>query len=155
MFQIRPMTYHDASVISHWTYPDEFRIYSFEPSEELMAELLDGSYAACFNESKELVGYFCYGRSAQIPTVENFNYSDDYLDIGLGLRPDLCGLGLGKDFLLCGMDYANRTFQTKKLRLSVAGFNRRAISVYLTCGFRPLCAVTLKTNQMPFQIMIR
>ena len=55
MFQIRPMTYHDASVISHWTYPDEFRIYSFEPSEELMAELLDGSYAACFNESKELV----------------------------------------------------------------------------------------------------
>lgn len=155
MFQIRPMTDIFAQDISNWKSPNEYHIYSFEPSEELNQELLGGDYVACVNEQEQLVGYFCYGQSAQIPTVENFIYSADRLDIGLGLRPDLCGKGLGRKFLRCGIAYASAHYHASSLRLSVAAFNRRAISVYEACGFQTVGSVTLKTNAMPFQIMIR
>lgn len=43
-YQILPMTEEYAKQISHWTYEGEYSIYSFQPDEETLAELLDGSY---------------------------------------------------------------------------------------------------------------
>ena len=42
-----------------------------------------------------VLGHVSYGPDGRIPTVENYPYSEDCLDMGLGLRPDLCGRGLG------------------------------------------------------------
>jgi RimJ/RimL family protein N-acetyltransferase len=53
----------------------------------------------------------------------------------LGLKPNLCGKGLGLSFIKFGMDYAEKFLQTKCLRLSVAAFNERAIKVYVKVGF--------------------
>lgn len=60
------MTEEYAKQISRWTYEGEYSIYSFQPDEETLAELLDGSYFAC-TFGQELVGYFCFGASATIP----------------------------------------------------------------------------------------
>lgn len=59
------------------------------------------------------------------------------LDIGLGLRPDLTGAGKGLAFLQAGMKFAQRTYDAKRFRLSVAAFNLRAIAVYKKAGFLP------------------
>ncbi|HEY6285153.1 MAG TPA: GNAT family N-acetyltransferase [Ktedonobacteraceae bacterium] len=48
------------------------------------------SYYSVFNEENELVGFFVFKRDNQ--TVE----------VGLGLRPDLTGKGLGRAFLNAG-----------------------------------------------------
>ena len=95
-YQILPMTEEYAKQISHWTYEGEYSIYSFQPDEETLAELLDGSYFAC-TFGQELVGYFCFGASATIPTVPGSVSlpQGDFLDFGLGMRPDLCGQGRG------------------------------------------------------------
>ena len=65
-----------------------------------------------------------------------FEQKGDALEIGLGLRPDLTGRGLGLGFLLAGIDFGRRRFGLSRLILNVAAFNERAIKVYEEAGFR-------------------
>ena len=78
---------------------------------------------------------FSYGLDAQIPTVEEHVYGPGYLDIGLGLRPALCGQGLGAGLCRMGLEFGRQRFGAERFRLSVAAFNKRAVKVYLRCGF--------------------
>ena len=57
------------------------------------------------------------------------------LEIGLGLRPDLTGRGLGAAFLAAGLDFARERFAPDRFTLAVATFNERAITVYKRAGF--------------------
>jgi len=65
-----------------------------------------------------------------------FEQKGDALEVGLGLRPDLTGRGLGLDFLLAGIDFGRRRFGLSRVILNVAAFNERAIKVYERAGFR-------------------
>jgi len=146
------MTNEFAQQISQWKYDG---VYSFYDSDESdIAGLLDGTHYACTNADGELVGYFCYGNGARIPTLEENVYDDCFLDIGLGLRPDLCGKGYGLAFFLKGIDHAQTRYNTKNIRLSVAAFNARAIKLYSKAGFYVECEVTHKFSNNKFLIMI-
>jgi len=133
MKNIIPMTENYAKQISNWKYDGEYSFY--DQKEEYIEEYLDGSHHACINEDGELIGYFLFGKNAQIPTVENYVYDGDFLDIGLGLAPNLCGKQMGLSFFNSGLDFARKTFGTTHFRLSVAVFNERAIKVYKKAGF--------------------
>jgi RimJ/RimL family protein N-acetyltransferase len=65
-----------------------------------------------------------------------FEVKGDALEIGLGMRPDLTGLGLGLEFLQAGIDFGRRRFRPTRVILNVAAFNKRAIKVYERAGFR-------------------
>jgi len=65
-----------------------------------------------------------------------FEQKGDALEIGLGLRPDLTGRGLGLEFLLAGIEFGRRRFGLPGVILNVAAFNERAIKVYERAGFR-------------------
>jgi len=62
-------------------------------------------------------------------------YDDVFLDIGLGLRPEMCGKNMGLSFLCKGLDFAREFYKTSNFRLTVAAFNQRAIKVYQRAGF--------------------
>jgi len=68
------------------------------------------------------------------------------LEIGLGLHPERTGQGLGKRFLEAGLAYSRRRFAPKQFTLSVASFNRRAITVYERTGFAPVRIYTHRTK---------
>lgn len=130
---IVPMTKDYARLISLWRYDD---IYSFYDHEEKNIDgYMDGTHFACTNAFGELVGYYCFGEDARIPIVEENIYDDGFLDMGLGLKPDLCGKNYGLSFLNNGLDYARKFFNAQCFRLSVATFNERAIKVYKKAGF--------------------
>jgi ribosomal-protein-alanine N-acetyltransferase len=76
------------------------------------------------DEAGDLVGHF------------SFKPKDERMvEIGLGLRPDLTGRGLGSSFLAAGLDFARQRFAPERFVLSVATFNERAIKVYERAGF--------------------
>lgn len=146
------MTEEYACFISSWKYDG---IYSFyDHNENGIADFMDGTHFACLDENDKLIGYFCFGADARIPTVENYIYTEDFLDIGLGLKPDLCGKGLGLAFINKGLDFAQKHFNITKFRLSVAVFNERAINVYLKAGFSIKCEVTNSYHKNKFVIMV-
>ncbi|WP_459501675.1 GNAT family N-acetyltransferase [Bacillus sp. C1] len=134
---IHKLTEEEAKEINTWQYERPYSLYSFSGSEEVIEELLDGTYYGCCNEHGKLIGYFCFGENAQVPggREAKLYVGEDTIDIGLGMKPDLTGKGLGRTFFRVGMQFMEEKLQPKKIRLSVAGFNRRAIALYEKIGF--------------------
>lgn len=154
---IHPMLNKYDYEILHWKYEGVYAFYNRTGEIQLPdkpEEIIENSFVA-LNETGELIGHFHFGSAGRIPTVENFNYTDEYLDMGLGMRPDVCGLGMGADFIKQGTEFAEQKYNMKKLRLSVAVFNERAIKAYKKAGFVKICEVTNAYFMNRFWIMIK
>ncbi len=139
----------DAREVRTWHYAEPYAIYSMgADAEDDPSELLDrrSPYYAVCDETGVLVGYFCYGTSAQVWQYETPGlYSEDAtIDIGLGMRPDLTGKGLGLAWVKAGLDFARENFQPRTFRLVVLTFNERAIRVYERAGFARVRVFTHK-----------
>jgi ribosomal-protein-alanine N-acetyltransferase len=128
-FHFTQLSQEDAEAIAEWRYPEPFAFYDWCADVDDLRELLDPSlrgeaYWAVKDDAGELVGHFSFKPKDQV-TVE----------IGLGLRPDLTGRGLGGSFLAAGLEFARGQFAPERFVLSVATFNQRAIKVYERAGF--------------------
>jgi len=79
------------------------------------------------------------------------------IEIGLAMRPDLTGRGLGLSFVEAGLDFARDRYAPTRFTLDVATFNVRAQRVYERAGFRPLDTFTrrFKGKQCEFLAMSR
>lgn len=133
------MTEVAAHAIGSWRYEPPYSFYNpaAEALDEVLAEMLDGSYYAVLDDRGGLAGFVAFGATAQVPGGHTHGaYRDDALDIGLGMRPDLTGRGLGREFLRACIDFAWERYSPPMLRLSVAIFNKRAITVYERAGFQ-------------------
>jgi ribosomal-protein-alanine N-acetyltransferase len=124
-----PMNDEEARAVVSWRYETPYDFYDMandpEGPEELLGppERREGYYAV--RSDGELVGFFSFGPGGQLPS---FDYADDgSLDIGLGLRPDLTGKGLGLESLLGGLEFGRRHF-------TPAGFRRVTVFTHHTNG---------------------
>jgi len=130
----------DAQAIMTWHYEEPYAIYNMDSDLEDTAEMLDRRsphYAVC-DEQGELIGFFSFGTSAQPwDTNEPGLYAENkIIDVGLGMRPDLTGKGLGLAFVNAGLAFAREQFVPEHFRLFVLTFNERAIRVYEQAGFQ-------------------
>lgn len=132
------MNYEEARHISQWKYEDPYSIYSMDGSEECINELLNEFYYSALDENGQIVGYYCFGESAQVPAGNQFGAYDDnnVTDIGLGMCPEFCGQGAGSEFLSEGIRFAKENLNANRFRLTVANFNKRAIKAYKSGGFK-------------------
>ncbi|MCA0989883.1 GNAT family N-acetyltransferase [Pseudalkalibacillus hwajinpoensis] len=135
MMIIEPMTEDTAKKIQTWQYDEPYSLYNLNGDSEVLSELLNGSYFLV-TENNKLIGYFCFGKSAQVPAGYKENaYADSFLDFGLGLHPMYTGNGKGLRFVQAGLAYAYEKYSGKSVRLTVASFNKRAKIVYERAGF--------------------
>lgn len=148
-WRIVPMTAEYAREMSLWKYGGEYSFYDRNGETDYP----EGEAFACLDETGKLAGHFHFGEDARIPTLEENVYAPGYLDIGLGLRPDLCGQGLGEEFLKLGLAFGKAQFSARRFRLSVACFNLRAVKVYERCGFAVDRKVTNSYFKNQFYIM--
>jgi len=135
-YRFSPMIEGDARAIVGWRYEKPYDVYNARPDElgGTLRTFLDprNAYYA-IRLSGELVGFCCYGPDARVGGGEYGG--DDVLDVGLGLRPDLTGRGLGPGFVAAILDVAAKEHHPAGFRLTVASFNQRAIRVYERLGF--------------------
>ncbi|MGM0885080.1 MAG: GNAT family N-acetyltransferase [Bacillota bacterium] len=134
MLYIDKMSADIAIDILGWTYDEPYEFYNNEPTTEAICEMLADSYFAVFENDKGLVGFFCVGSSAQVPN-DLYTYSPNFIDIGIGMRPDLTGQGYGTSFFTVVLSYIDKAFGYSPKRLTVAKFNHRAINLYEKFGF--------------------
>ena len=134
-FKIVDMNYYCKYQIIRWKYNKPYDVYNFPNIILNQDVVINDKYFAVINENFELVGYYCIDEEARVITNESERfYSRDFLDMGLGLRPDLTGLGLGLEFVNFGVKFLKHEYN-KRIRLTVACFNKRAIKVYKRAGF--------------------
>lgn len=128
----RPLTQiHALEIANEWKYDDIYSFYDMtadvEDHEEFIDEdLRDQNDHYEVLENNGLFGFFC---------VIQANTS---IEIGLGMRPDICGKGKGKQFVKQIIDFVEHNYKFDKLIMNVATFNQRAIKVYHSCGFKDL-----------------
>lgn len=122
-----------AQAITLWRYEPPFSLYDLQSGDENM--LMDPSlhYHAVLDATDQLVGFACFGEDAQ---VHGAHYEPDALDIGFSMAPERTSRGEGAAFITAIIDFAEAKLGADALRLSVATFNHRAISVYRRLGFR-------------------
>ena len=128
-YLFRQMEDAEATLISGWHYEPPYDFYDATSDPDDLQELLDPKrrkdvYFSVFDEGGILVGFFQFEREGT------------RVDVGLGMRPDLTGQGLGIGYLLAGLEFARRRFSPDSFTLAVATFNQRAILVYERAGFR-------------------
>jgi len=129
----------DVRAIQVWRYEEPYNIYNWEAEDDI-SEMLDrrNPHYAVKDEQDELIGFFAYGSSAQVwNSSEPYLYNENNaITVGLGMRPDLTGKGLGLAFVNAGLDFAREHFKPDYFRLFVLTFNERAIRVYERAGFQ-------------------
>ncbi len=106
-------------------------------------------YHSVYDEDGDLAGYFCFGEDARVPAGRQLGVyeREPALDIGLGMRPDLAGRGLGAEFVRAGLRFAKEAYSPAAFRLTVAASNLRAISVYERVGFEAVEAFGARTPE--------
>ena len=129
-FVIRPMTAADAHSIATWRYPGEYSFYDADADPDDLAELLDpAEWGRRYFAADELAGPTLAG-------VLVVKLTGPVAEIGLGLRPDLTGRGLGESYLRACLHFASAALGAQSYTLAVAAFNRRAITLYERAGFQ-------------------
>jgi len=139
-FRFRPLTQADAEAIAAWHYSEPYAFYDWTADPADLTELLDpaaraDAYSAVEDAAGELIGHFSFKPCGPGTIV-----------IGLGLRPDHTGRGLGGAFLQAGIEHAQLRYQPQELSLAVATFNERAITVYERTGFTAVRTYMHHTN---------
>jgi len=149
----KEMTADFADQVIKWKYADEYSIYNHDSS--FITEYSDGMHFAFVDDEHNLLGYMCFGFAAQVPTDELNVYSDDCLDIGLHIKPDLNGKGLGGKFLKTCIEFADSHFNRPNLTTTIAKFNTRAQTLCKNAGFYESGAVHHKITGKEFVILKR
>lgn len=134
----RPLRSSEARTILNWRYSPPYDSYNDTSSgPELDAAASDmaqasSGYFALHNAAGELEGFCCVGQEARVPGGD---YSREALDIGVGMRPDLTGQGLGDAFMQAVLAFLVERYQPRRLRATVALFNERAQALCRSLGF--------------------
>ncbi|MEG0165146.1 GNAT family N-acetyltransferase [Anaerorhabdus sp.] len=129
VFVFEKLTQRNALIIAdEWKYDGDYAFYDISADIEDYNEFINeeqrnkNDMFQVFLEG-ELVGFFCLMRN------------DNEIEIGLGLKPSLCGKGLGKVFITEIEAFLMPRYKYDTLVMNVAKFNERAIKSYFSCGY--------------------
>ena len=150
----RPADKKSAPEFVKWQYEPPYDVYNC-PLEEVEKAIQyntdpENNVYAMFNQDGKLIGYCSYGKDAQVPGGD---YSEDALDIGLMIKPELTGQGLGTILAGGTIQDGIDKYAPAKLRVTIAAFNKRAIRTWEKIGFQHIQTFKRDGDGMEFIIM--
>lgn len=120
-----------ARQITEWNYEGEYSDYNL-PSYE---ECKNKKYGITREDRKD--NYIVYTINDEVVFYSNMKEMDNNkLYIGVGLKPEYCGKGLGNFFLNDSIIEMKKRYPERILFLEVRSWNKRAIKSYEKIGFK-------------------
>jgi RimJ/RimL family protein N-acetyltransferase len=117
-----------AREVESWHYEPPYDFYDRASHPNDAAEMRDPARREQFRA--------VLGDDGRLDAFWYFKPDEESVEVGLGLRPDLTGRGLGESFLLAQLEYARERWRPERFRLFVTVWNQRAIRLYERLGFR-------------------
>jgi ribosomal-protein-alanine N-acetyltransferase len=152
----RPADEKSAREFVKWKYEPPYDVYNCRPGEMDKAIRYnidpENNVYAMFSQDGKLIGYCSYGKDAQVPGGD---YSEEALDIGLMIKPELTGQGMGAAFVGEIIRNGVGRYAPKKLRVTIAAFNKRAIHIWEKIGFCHTQTFKRSNDGMEFLIMTK
>ncbi len=146
----------DAREMLAWRYLPPYDFYNMvildNEIDAHIAFYIDrkNGYYSIYNEQGDFTAFCNFGFDAQ---VFGGDYSQDALDIGMGLRPNLTGNGQGKLFASNTLAFAKQLFRPNQYRVTVAEFNRRALHLWQALGFSEIHRFANQSSGLYFRIL--
>lgn len=128
---VRPLRRQDAEAITSWRYEGPWSAYDPRPADPLLSA--EAGYQAVVDDAGTLVGFVCTGQEARVPGLAE---QDGIVDVGVGMRPDLVGRGLGSAFGAVVLGHIRDTCGDRPLRAAVQSWNERSLRLARGLGFR-------------------
>ncbi|WP_246070736.1 GNAT family N-acetyltransferase [Paenibacillus kobensis] len=130
-FRFVPMSREQAAELCGWRYEPPFGLYGWSDWSRMESEgiefgdsaIRERQYTAAVDDEGRMIGF------AQLFPILGVTR------LGLGLRPDLCGHGLGPAFARAAAEEALRRASGDAVDLEVLTWNTRAIRAYEKAGF--------------------
>ncbi|MFP6805899.1 MAG: GNAT family N-acetyltransferase [Pseudomonadales bacterium] len=146
-----------AREILTWRYPAPYDFYNPPlrmPLDDYVREFTNPAYCfhAVLSPEQTFVGFCSYGIDGQVPGGD---YEQEALDIGLGMKPELTGNGLGKAFFEAILNFSILRFEPDLVRLTVADFNQRAVRLYRGFGFESRESFVDAGSNIPYTVLIK
>lgn len=126
--KVEPWSETYAEEVAAWRYDAPWDFYDLASEPADAAAMRDPARSAQFRA--------LLGESGRVEAFWYFDWHATVVEVGIGLRPDLTGHGLGESFLRAQLEYASSRWQPTTFRLFVAAWNERAIALYQRLGFR-------------------
>ena len=153
-FTVTAMTDAAARAILQWRYAEPYALYNMgsdNPDEDVRSFLeVCHDYHTIYDATGVLSGFCCFGREAQVPGGD---YTEEALDVGLGMRPDLTGQGLGSAVLAAILEFAYNEIRPARLRATIATFNLRSQRIFAKAGFLP-AQTFLSRSESPLEFVV-
>ncbi|MFR3072563.1 MAG: GNAT family N-acetyltransferase [Paeniclostridium sp.] len=120
-----------AKEITTWRYEGEYEIYNLPSWDEIINKQISlckkekrKNFIGYLNEEKNLIGFV------------NLVDEGDSVFLGIGVKPEYCGVGIGKQIIKMALDECSKRYESKPIILEVRSWNKRAIKCYESQGFK-------------------
>ena len=136
-FSIRAFSETDADAVASWRYEPPYDVYDVRADGSLDEEMRDpvrwgtSWFAVDDAATGELAGFLELVASES----DSATGTQIEVEVGLGLRPDLTGRGLGVSFVDAALEFSCERWSPRMFALDVFPWNERAIRTYERAGF--------------------
>jgi RimJ/RimL family protein N-acetyltransferase len=126
--RIRAMSPDDAREVATWRYAGPWSVYDGQPDD---GEPDTAGYWAVVDGDDVLVGFYCTGVEARVPGLSE---QPGTVDVGVGMRPDLVGVGNGRRFAEAVMAHCRDRTEAVLARAVVKEWNERSVRLAAGMG---------------------
>jgi RimJ/RimL family protein N-acetyltransferase len=145
---VRPMTADEAVRLAGWRYRDQWSAYDLESPTGVLEEL--ALYRAVVDDADTMVGFVCVGAAARVPGLDA---DARFIDVGVGMDPDLVGRGSGVAFGEMALGHVAHQHPDLPLRAVIQAWNERSLRVAVRLGF--LDVGELIGSRVHYRILIK
>jgi [ribosomal protein S18]-alanine N-acetyltransferase len=130
---LRPVKFTEelAKEITTWRYEGEYEIYNLPSWDEVIKKQI----SLCKKEKRDnFIGYL--NKENNLIGFVNLVDEGDSVFFGIGVKPEYCGAGIGKQIIKMALDECRKRYENKSIILEVRSWNKRAVKCYESQGFK-------------------